>query len=343
MTLQIPWGLLFTTAVVCYFLYRFLEYYWTEECQEYRLFKSEYRIYINRRKREIKERKSKKDQIFGLEDILSNEILDLELRNTSISKIDDIFGIGEKTVLRLYSSGYRTLKDLDSIRFRRSTMPDYVGDFKYDQINRWYTQEKRHRKERIIDEIGRGLYSGTQIGEKIEILKEDYRICSEEIERLSRIIFSFNEDIQRYHRVSFTNFLRNNMEIPIEGIPNLELRNTGDLLHRIPVRVTRGEIGQLREEFNILEEAHPESYGLALMSDEETGRCHFFVIHRDGISFFHEDAMRIAYFWEIKCCSKIGRKLLLKLEKVGKIGINLQNDVELIYNCIKLLKSDFTP
>lgn len=340
---QIPWGLIFVAAIASFFLYRFCQYYWTEECQECRLFKSEYEIHIDERNGKIEERKSIRDQILGLQDGLSDEILDRELRNTSISRIDDIFGIGEKTVSRLYDSGFETLKDLDSIRFRRSTMPDYVGSFKYDMIKSWYTQEKKSRKERIIDEIKAGLYSGTQIGKKIEILKEDFRMCSEEIERQSRIISSFNEDLQRYREVSFINFLKNNMEIPIEEILNLELKETGSLLHRIPVRVTKEELEQLREEFHEIERAHPESYNLELMADEETGRRHFFVIHSDGISFFYEDAMRIVYFGKIKCCSKIGNKLLLKLEKEGKIRINLLNDAELIYKSIKILRSSFTP
>lgn len=337
---QIPWGLILTTIFAFYSLYKFLQYYQTEECQEYRLFRSEYDIYVNKRKRLITERENKENQIFRSINRLSDEILDHELRNTSIDKVDDFFGIGEKTVQRLYNEGYKTLRDVDSYRFQRSNMPDYIGEFKYGQIKKGYNEEKKKRKERINNEIIEGVYSNTEKGKEIEDLKEEFWMYSERIEELSRTISSFGEDLQRYDGVSFIRFLRNNMEIPFGGIFNLNLRRTEDLADEIQVRITEEEIRQLRGEFHVLRDAFPESYELTLMIDEDTGRYHFFMIHEYGISFFYKGDIRITYFQEIKCCSKIGKKLLLKLEKVGKMKIELQNDVDLIYNYIKALKNE---
>jgi hypothetical protein len=321
-------------------IYIFFRYYQTEEYQEYRLFKSEYNTYVKKRKTLITERKNKENQIFQSIDRFSDKILDQELRSTSINKIDDFFGIGEKTVQRLYDSGYKTLRDLDSFRFQRSNMPDYVGESKYRQIKKGYNEEKKKRKERINNEIIEGFYSNTENGRKIEELKEEFWMYSERIEELSRTISSFSEDLQRYDGVSFTRFLRNDMEIPFEEVSNLNLRKTEYLVDKIQVRLTGEEIQQFRGEFHVLRDAFPESYELALMRDEETGRHHFFMIHEYGISYFYKGDMRITYFREIKCCSKIGKKLLLKLEKVGKIRIELQNDVDLIYNCIRALKNE---
>ena len=332
--------LIFIAVFAFYFSYKFLKYYQTEECQEYRLFKSEYNTYLNKRKRLISERENKENEILRSMNRLSDKILDQELRNTSINKIDDFFGIGEKTVQRLYDSGYKTLKDLDSFRFQRSNMPDYVGESKYRQIKKGYNEEKKKRKERIDNEIIEGLHSNTENGKKIEDLKKDFWMYSERIEELSGMISSFGEDLRRYDGVSFIKFLRNNMEIPIEGIFNLNLRRTEDLADEIQIRIHEGGIEQLRGEFRQLRDAFPESYKLALMTDEKTGRRHFFMIHEYGISFFYEGDIRITYFREIKCCSKIGKKLLLKLEKVGKIKIELQNDVDSIYSYIGALKNE---
>ncbi len=104
---QIPWGLIFTTVFAFYSLYKFFKYYQTEECQEYRLFRSEYDIYVNKRKRLIAERENKENQVFRLINRLSDGILDQELRNTSINKIDTpLISLGKLDMLFLLKKLY---------------------------------------------------------------------------------------------------------------------------------------------------------------------------------------------------------------------------------------------
>lgn len=327
-------------------LYGYFTYSKTEEFQEYKLFNSEYKIYTNEKKRLTKKSGKMHKKIVDLEIRLTHQLLNEELGKIPINELDRAWKIGEKTIARLYTDGYRTLKDLDNFRFRRSSMPEYIGEFRYTSIKTWYEKEKERRKKRIINEIQKGSHSDTEIGRNIAIMKKNLSTCEENLEKTCRDIDSFTRDLNRYREVSFYNyFLRRKIEVSYEKIVNLNLREAEHLLRRIigsrsvdDLKNSKAkEIRDFYKEFLLLKEKQPYGYWGTVIENKTYPCLHFFIIHREGISFFQERFFNIP-FNEIKYCSKIGEKILL-LSKDGIIKKISLREPDKAYNYIKTLKS----
>lgn len=326
-------------------LYEYLKYSKTEEFQEYKLFNSEYGIYTNEKERLAKKSGKMHKKIVDLEIRLTYQLLNEELGKISINELDRAWKIGEKTISRLYTDGYRTLRDLDNFKFRRSSMPEYIGDFRYTSIKMWYEKEKERRRKRIINEIQKGSHSDTEIGRNIEITRKNLSICEEKLEKICRELDSFKGDFNRYREVSFYNyFLRRKIEVPYEKIVNLSLKEAECLLNRIIgsrsvddlKNSKREELRDFYKEFLLLKEKQPYGYWGTAIEDQTYPYLHFFIIHKEGISFFQKGCFNIP-FNEIKHCSKIGRKILLLL-KDGTIKKISLKEPDTAYNYIKTLK-----
>lgn len=137
-----------TTFLFLYIFYDYLEYRQTNEFREFKLFESEYKKFIYRKKDIKKKIRNTKRHIQYLAEKLSNEILEKELRRRSISDLMAAHEIGEETVKKLYYRGYKTLKDIDSFFFRENLMPKYIGPIRYESIKNWYYWEKKQEKRR---------------------------------------------------------------------------------------------------------------------------------------------------------------------------------------------------
>lgn len=204
--------------------YEYYKYYNTNEYQEYKLFNSEYNKYTSKKtelKNNLRQKKEAKNNLINK---LSDQLLDKELKNTPIQMIVNAWGIGERTADKLYHRGFKTLKDIDNFFFRRYTMPDYVGEFRFNRIKSWYNIYKENMKKKFKNEINRGDYSNTQIGEEIESINWKIQENKQKIEQISEIIKFFDIDKKRYELVTFYNYLRNKLHIPVETISELKLQ-----------------------------------------------------------------------------------------------------------------------
>ncbi len=324
-----------------------MEYSRTEEFQEYELFKSEYDIYENRKRELIKRYEGLQRRIRGLELKLTQDLLNRELETTSIDTLVNAWKIGEKTVLRLYSSGYRTLKDLDDISLRRHSMPEYIGDVRISSIQIWVEREKKRRRNRIINEIKKGLHSNTKIGWEIEDLKRESGLCREKIEEVSRELSNFKKDFGRYRNVSFVNFfLGKEIKIPFKKIINPELKRAEDFLQEIlrPYSIATVEnspkerVKKFYEEFLLIKRKYPRGYKGLITEDGIYPYYHFLIIHDRGISFPSKNHVETIHFKEIEHCSKIGNKILLLLEGKEKEIIIFRKNAGIVYNYIKTFK-----
>lgn len=274
---------------------------------------------------------------------LSYSLLEHELRRRSIGDLIVVPNIGEATIIKLYNQGYKTLKDLDSIFFARSLMPKYVGAIRYELIKNWYFQEKKRRKREIITEVERSRYLNTKIGSKIEKLKRQKENMQKEMNKICKKISFFDIDLKRYKRVSFFNFLKNDMKISYKNIIDsepIETKYSSKEVFGIPkisciAKTDERAIEQFNKEFLLLKKKYPQSYRNMLFLDLSSRKIHPFIIHKGGISFSSEKRIVTIFFKEIKCCSKIGNTILLSIKNGTKIGFYLIEDSEVAYNYIK--------
>lgn len=334
-------------SIFIYILYKYIEYSRTDESQEYKLFRSEYDIYKNRKRRLIERYKELQRRIRRLELKLAQYLLDSELEATPIDILINAWKIGEKTVSRLYFSGYRTLKDLDNINLRRYSMPEYIGDVRFSSIKIWIESDKKRRKERIINEIKRGSHSNTKIGQEIEDLKRELGCCWDKIEEVRNKLSHFKRDLRRYRNVSFVNFfLGRETKIPFDKVINPELKRAEDLLHEIlkPYSIAtvkdspKEKVRKFYKDFLLIKKGHPYGFKGLITEDGIYPYYHFLIIHDKGISFSSENQVETIHFKEIEHCSKIGKKILLILEKKGKKTILFKKNAEIAYNYIKTFK-----
>lgn len=94
--------------------------------------------------------------------------MDRELEATSVDTLANAWKIGERTVQMLYSSGYRTLKDLGNKNLLRYSRFEYIGNVRSNSIKRWIERDKKQRKDIIRNEIEKGSHSNTEIGKELE-------------------------------------------------------------------------------------------------------------------------------------------------------------------------------
>jgi len=326
---------------VFYIFYEYSEYYQTEEFQEFKLFKSEYKKYTNKKEKLIKKIRKMKRKIQELTD--PHKLLEKELESRSIRELIAAPNIGKETVTNLYVHGYKTLKDIDSFSFRESSMPRYIGHIRYNSIKDWYNKEKHRRKKQIPKEIKIGKFFNKKIGIELEKTKK-YKInLQKKLNNLEMVISSFDSDLERYKKVSFFNFLRNDMEVPYKNIVNsepIEMKYSSKKVFGISQisRIAKtGEraIEQFNKEVFLLKKKYSHAYKNMVILDQNTQKLHPLIVHETGISFSIEKKIVTIHFKEIKCCSKIGNSILLSLKSGLKIKIYLIKDSEVVYNYIK--------
>jgi hypothetical protein len=336
-------GVIFVSLVM-YISYSYMKFIQSKEYQEYKLFMSEYIVYENRKAELNKIYRELEERIRKFEQVLVQNLLDEELEEISIDILVRAWKIGEGTVLRLYSSGYKTLKDLDNVRYKRYSMPEYIGDVRFSSIVEWVEREKRQRRERLTNEVEKGSHSNTRIGQEIEGSKIDLSRCHDKLKAVCKELSLFEVDLKRYRTVSFMNFfLGRKIRIPYQTVVKAELRNTEDLLKDIldpyplstVVASGKKETTEFYNQFLRTKEKYPKGYEGLIVVDEIYPCFHFFMIHEIGMSFSRENRIETIHFGEIERCSKIGNKILLILSEKGRKVIEFRKNAGIVYNYIK--------
>lgn len=333
--------------LLIFILYRYIEYRQTEEFQEYKLFKSEYKTHKKKRKNLVKKFKNLEKEINRLKRTLAKDLLDKELEATPIDVLTNAWKIGEGTVLNLYSSGYRTLKDLDNVSRQKLSRLEYIGEVRSHSIKNWVEKYKNQRKERIVNEIDKGFHSNTMTGQKIENVKAESSRCKDKIKKVSFVLSQSKGDFKRYHNVSFVNFLlEREIRVPFKKIYSPELKGIEDLLQEIlgtysVVSVKNPPKEELRRFYNevfLIRKEHPHGYKGLIMQDGISPYSHFLLIHAEGISFVNLDYIETVCFKDIMYCSKFVDKILLSLKGKKRESIEFRKDAIIAYEYIKTLK-----
>jgi hypothetical protein len=282
-----------------------------------------------------------KKGIKKLEQILAKDLLDRELEATSVDTLANAWKIGERTVQKLYSSGYRTLKDLDNNYLLRYSKFEYIGNVRSNSIKRWIERDKKQRKNRIRNEIEKGSHSNTEIGQRIEEVKVELGRCMDKIEEISKILSFSKRDFRRYRNISFANFLLGKeIKIRFEKIISPELKSVEDLLQEIlninPI--AKEKMREFYKEFLLMKKEYSHGYKGFIMKDGIYPYNHFLLIHAIGISFPNQNYIETIYFKEIEHCSKFENKILLLLKEKKRESIEFVRDALIAYKYIKTLK-----